>query len=104
MSEWTKERIEAEKTRVNAFGKVEPYYLEALSEIERLQSELDKQWIPISERLPDEYTWVIVFRKGWKTAHVAKRTGDSIFYSVLGVRFNNITHWQPLPLPPTRKE
>jgi len=43
MSEkFSKERIEEEKTRVNAFGKVEPYYLDALSEIERLQSREQK--------------------------------------------------------------
>ena len=56
------------------------------------------RWIPVTERLPEPYTWVLVCAENHKVAFDA-------FYD--GVRWQDavlngliVTHWMPLPEPP----
>ena len=61
------------------------------------------RWIPVTERLPEVEQFYIIHAEGaviqavwFKGAFsVIKPDGEV-------VRFDNITHWQPLPEPPTR--
>jgi hypothetical protein len=79
--------------------------LERQLQHERLVSGQGAQWIPVSERLPNLYeevlAWVkykefmaVVVFKGDKTA-VTTRWETEGFDEVI------VTHWQPLPTPPT---
>lgn len=67
---------------------------------------LERQWIPVGERLPEEYHSVLIwhpdvpdfvgpitaFRKGDRWAQDLSR-GDDF----------RVSHWQPLPQPPSLK-
>ena len=55
------------------------------------------RWIPVTERLPDEDTLVLVWRYNG-LPYVSRRT-DSTYWLGLG-RDSGITHWMPLPAPP----
>jgi len=65
------------------------------------------EWIPVSERLPERsgdvlgwQTWVP--NEGWGegvfVCHRGNKSGE--WYSEEG-QLPNITHWMPLPAPPT---
>ena len=78
-----------------------------LSESEREAASLvwaaikDREWIPVAERLPCEYDRVIGWRSPWIRAAEVWRTtsGDWLFCDceVAG----EVTHWMPLPAPPS---
>ena len=52
------------------------------------------RWIPVTERLPEEDTLVLVWRYNG-LPYVSRRT-DSTYWLGLG-RDSGITHWMPLP-------
>ena len=59
-------------------------------------------WIPVTERLPDEYEHVLGWNRGWCRAAEVWRDSrgewccpTSIYLSV-----SRITHWMPLPATP----
>lgn len=62
--------------------------------------ELERRWIPVSERMPERYDWVIAYDEVGTTKSYfweeAKRwirdNGDELYA---------VTHWQPLPSPPS---
>lgn len=58
-------------------------------------------WIPVTERLPGEYEHVLGWNRGWcRPAEVWRNTGGEWRggdYESVG----RITHWMPLPAPPT---
>jgi hypothetical protein len=75
------------------------------SEIARLQSELDAErkkhmWIPVSERLPDDFGNFIIF-SDCKEITVAKFDLGYKTWWAAGRGWNGfVTHWQPRPQPP----
>ena len=57
-----------------------------------------QQWIPVSERLPDEDTEVLTYRKGGisiELLHDGVWGDDDVEYAPY-----KVTHWMPLPEPP----
>lgn len=62
---------------------------------------LRKRWIPVTERLPEEYTRVIGFM-AWK-AMTAIEYQNGKWYSIDHLEplpDEAVTHWMPLPKPP----
>lgn len=91
-------------------------YAAALAEIEKLRkAQVPEQWIPVSERLPEH--GIRVLAHGTYDNHPT--SSFQLTAEVLGGRWNEspwipsdtghlndwphviITHWQPLPAPPT---
>lgn len=56
------------------------------------------RWIPVTERLPEPYTWVLVSAEKHKVAFDAFYDGVQWKDAVLNGLI--VTHWQPLPEPP----
>ena len=61
-------------------------------------------WIPVSERLPEAFTPVIVCRKSTqgKTTATVEQGMLTVngWWKVYGTRTKAVTHWMPLPQPP----
>lgn len=82
------------RARINAYG----------MKMETLQKE-QRQWIPVSERLPEPNEHVFIY---WQEDNEALReTGFYVvengrqYWSSLDNAYPlNVTHWQPLPEPP----
>jgi hypothetical protein len=79
--------------------------LDCLSEAADAIEELSKpKWIPMTERLPKEGEFVLVYGDLYPNKHdggviaVSKRM-DWNYWQGFG-RERNITHWMPLPEPP----
>ena len=80
-------------------NELEPTKLDcAEAEIESLKAQLDGKWISVEDRLPDSMSNSLAFGGG---------VIYFIFYSSHGKwcmgneYLENITHWMPLPNPPT---
>ena len=64
-----------------------------------------QEWIPVTERLPDYFTSVLVWCPGNKCIYAAYRNARQEWYTfddtIAGhVVVNMVTHWMPLPNPP----
>lgn len=93
----------------NHGGAFEEHLMEAAEYIERLREE--REWVPVTERLPEDDVQVLVWGKGWGTPAIGWREHQP-WYTVpetiwtLGDEIDrgfppkNITHWQPLPPGP----
>lgn len=58
-------------------------------------------WIAVSERLPDRPCAVLIFHRIGEVAEAYYMSGQfSIPRNPYSIRFENVTHWQPLPQPP----
>jgi hypothetical protein len=63
----------------------------------------EQKWIPVTERLPEERHWVLVWHTGYGTAKKAKYKDEGLPMFVLDGHCDNngeVTHWMPLPEPP----
>ena len=72
------------------------------------------RWIPVTEQLPEDHDWVLVWHTGYKTPKKAKFHISECFefdgggacydYDVEIDGHNSlegtVTHWMPLPGPP----
>jgi hypothetical protein len=71
--------------------------LDAAGELDR------RRWIPVAERLPDEGERVLAWDNDFNESEVA------IYYAHDGWGCDasislNVTHWMPLPAPPTARK
>lgn len=76
-------------------------YLHAIDEIQKLRTALNasNEWIPVSDRLPDDAKEVLIYYRHDDGSHNI----DTDQYGELGWSFyrdENVTHWMPLPAPP----
>lgn len=66
----------------------------------------DMKWIPVTERLPEQNGWYLVYTKN--KGDIARRTNkahyDNHRWHGNGGRWDNVTHWMPLPEPPKEVE
>ena len=58
-------------------------------------------WIPVSERLPDNSEYVIALQSYSDSILVSYYSGGK-WHSDSEYQIAGITHWQPLPKPPTK--
>ena len=60
------------------------------------------QWVSVKDRLPEKFKNVMIFKEGlWDEPGIGYYA-DEIWYAWLeGIGQTNITHWMPLPEPPT---
>ena len=72
--------------------------------IEKLQNAAKAQavpeWIPVGERLPDEFTAVLVYDVDGTHGHVYTLKVYAEFFS----KFKSVTHWMPLPAAPEQNK
>jgi hypothetical protein len=71
-----------------------------IESMEPTEYELERRWIPVTERLPDEGERVLVFDKAFLQPEMGT------YYSTDGWVGDEIasldpSHWMPLPAPPT---
>lgn len=58
-------------------------------------------WISAKERLPDEYTTVVVCAKDGKLQRITTCNFNKRHFVLAGQRaYWKVTHWMPLPEPP----
>lgn len=59
-------------------------------------------WIPVAEKLPEEFTPVLVCRKKERGCYVVEQgcRDMSDWWKVYGTRTKKVTHWMPMPEPP----
>lgn len=85
-------------------GKVVPVWCQLIAAaryaIEDLQAS-QRQWIPVSERLPDHVGAYLV--AGFAVIAWAFYSSDKVFRSAMGEVPFEITHWMPLPTLPVAK-
>lgn len=67
---------------------------------EKVIAESRDKWIPISESLPEDRHWCIVFANKELFLAVYKH---GIFETEQPRILQNVTHWQPLPSPPNNQ-
>lgn len=70
-----------------------------------LREQEELRWIPVAERLPQNYISVLVYipmERPLPTVHEAYIGGDGEWHSsvVYGVENEDVTHWMPLLEPP----
>ena len=62
----------------------------------------EPKWIPVTERLPENEGWYMVYTKN-KGDHARKINKAQYYYHSWhgnGGRWDNVTHWMPLPEAP----
>ena len=63
------------------------------SDVDELKAQVP-EWVSVESRLPGELEWVVTFGPHTSLTAVKWEAAVSEFYS--------ITHWMPLPKPPTK--
>ena len=79
-----------------------------LGEYEKMIEPLEREiaeWIPVSERLPEVETDVLVYNDagGMPTVDVDSMGHYEYVDASFWYRCQNVTHWMPLPEPPKEK-
>ena len=64
--------------------------------VSALREQLERRWIPVTERLPDKPMKCLVYTERGEYG------GYEITYYNKGIflQYSNVTHWMPLPEPP----
>ena len=71
-------------------------YAEANGLLDHMHYINDQKWIPVSERLPEEFEFVLVYLHT-KIMTVASRTTNGGFYNIQGDEIWPPIAWMPLP-------
>ena len=76
------------------------------SEHRMLLTEGRGEWISVDDRLPEVYTWVLAHAPGyygkyWIMEYAALGNGKPQFWADETSPTSTVTHWMPLPEPPT---
>lgn len=94
----------------------EALYQELTDQAQKLARRLLTQfpaWIPVTDRLPEDHDWVLVWHTGYKTPkkalfHVAEcfefDGGGAWYLDGYSSLEGTVTHWMPLPDPPEEVE
>ena len=84
---------------------------EALADEQRaeLLKFIGERWIPVSERLPEDYVSVLVFSGmepfvAWHGSETPRWVTGPGKYVFCNEKYKHVTHWMPLPEPPEEKE
>mgnify|MGYP001178342202 FL=1 len=83
------------KEQLIATMNIYEYHMKLKSRIAELEAK--QRWIPVSERLPEEFTLVLTIGKD--NLPVAAVVDRGHWYSSFEYSLN-VTHWMPLPEPP----
>ena len=78
---------------------------EAVDDLEEcLEAYKETRWIPVSERLPDDRTSILVYHnisgltdEAWFYKHIRHPLHE---YDIDDQYWSDVTHWMPLPEPP----
>ena len=60
------------------------------------------EWVSVSERLPDNGTWVLCYTEWQKESKRDFSVSIDMFDGETWQGYSNHTHWQPLPQPPIK--
>ena len=73
--------------------------------LDRLRALIESSdWIPVSERLPEEREEVsVLYSDGVVSTNEIWNDEEKKYWSMENFIDSNITHWQPLPEPPEAK-
>ena len=78
-----------------------------IEDMEPTEYELARRWIPVEERLPEEFATVLVVISTPSGSHVSfmsRHSQDGFWQHADGdIDEINVTHWMPLPEPPEVK-
>lgn len=89
---------------------ISPYLLKAIDfAVAALREQEQRRWIPVEERLPQNYISVLVYiptAEPLPMVHEAYIGDDGEWHSsiVYGVENEDVTHWMPMPEPPKEDE
>ena len=61
-----------------------------------LREQLERRWIPVTERLPDKPMKCLVYTKRGECYSYDIAYYNQDFY----LQYANVTHWMPIPEPP----
>ena len=98
-----KDRLKQYKDEYSKYGKYDGLYVaDVLEMLEQLQGDLEQDekengWIPVSERLPEDDTTVLVSCKT-RSGTTFVRAGYCI-YGSWHLNCEGVTAWRPLPEP-----
>lgn len=62
------------------------------------------EWISVKDRLPENDVPVLVYKDKYNDAYANMETAYFDCGRWMGVIGEHVTHWMPLPTPPTEKE
>lgn len=95
------------------YGTTSTKYEECASEHEQLAEWLTElqerreadRWIPVSERLPEDFLCVLVYCPPFDNTYcVFRECGDWHMFGCDDVLMEAVTHWRPLPKPESEAE
>ena len=71
-------------------------------ETKQATSDENKRWIPVTDRLPDDYSDVLAYKKDEYESRIFPAHYDhGIWYDcILHANISTVTHWMPVPEPP----
>jgi hypothetical protein len=72
----------------------------ALSELQEKPTKPDSPWISVKDRLPEKNKWVLVYYGCTPINQVAFFDGKNFKRGDNSGRYEYVSHWMPLPVPP----